>query len=97
MCLGSHIPPPKSLMVNFYQSQYDLRFAGHYLRNTLEMASKVLLWEPKHGRRSMGPPRKDFICQLKEDTGLEAADLENCMKDRVLWRSHQNCPTIQSP
>ena len=41
---------------------------------------EVLLWQPTHGRRSRGPPKKF----LPEETGLDAQDLKNCMEDRVL-------------
>ena len=74
-----------------------LKFAGHCVRSEAEVVSKVLLWQPTHGKRSRGPPKKDYIKLLAEDTGLDTQDLKNCMEDRVLWRSHHKRPTLKSP
>ena len=74
-----------------------LRFAGHCARSESEVVSQVLLWQPTHGRRSRGPPKKDYIKVLVEDTGLDAQDFKNCMEERVLWRSHHRRPTFKSP
>ena len=38
-----------------------LRFAGHCAKSESEVVSQVLLWQPTHGRRSRGPPKKDYI------------------------------------
>ena len=35
-----------------------LSFAGHSWRNKDELASDLLLWNPQHGKRSRGRPRK---------------------------------------
>ena len=48
-----------------------LSFAGHCWRSKDELASDLLLWNPKHGKRSRGRPRKSYIDQLKEDTMLK--------------------------
>ena len=64
-----------------------LRFAGHCARREEEAVSKVLLWQPKHGKKDRGPPRKDYIKLLSEDTGLTRQDLKNCMQDRSVWKA----------
>ena len=59
-----------------------LRFAGHCWRSKDELASDLLLWNPKHGKRSRGRPRKSYINQLKEDTMLNIEELPTAMNDR---------------
>ena len=63
-----------------------LRFAGHCWRSKSEICSDFLLWEPNHGKRSRGRPKKTFIDQLAEDTGYNKEDLPNAMADRDEWR-----------
>ena len=56
--------------------QQRLRFAGHCWRSKEELAGDVLLWDPPHGRRTQGRPKKTFINQLMDDTG--------CLKKEVI-------------
>ena len=59
-----------------------LRFSGHCWRSKEEVVHKLLLWEPRHGRRRRGRPPRTFINQLCDDTGLEKEDLEKAMENR---------------
>ena len=63
-----------------------LSFAGHCWRSKDELASDLLLWIPKHGKRSRGRPRKSYIDQLKEDTMLKIEELPTAMNDRNEWK-----------
>ena len=63
-----------------------LRFAGHCYRST-EPISRILLWNPKHGGRKAGRPHLTYIDLLKQDTGLEEADIKTAMLDRRVWRA----------
>ena len=47
--------------------------------------SKLLLCDPKHGRRSRGRPATTFIDQLESDTGLSRQDLAPVMANRREW------------
>ena len=64
-----------------------LKLAGHSVRKENEAAGKVILWQPKRGRRSKGAPRKDYVKQLMDDTGLEREDIRTCMLDRAVWKA----------
>ena len=50
------------------------------------ITSKVLLWEPKHGKRKQGRPASIYIDQLRNDTGLSTAELKMTIEDREEWR-----------
>ena len=63
-----------------------LPFAGHCWRSNDELASDLLLCNPKHGKRSRGRPRKSYIDQLKEDTKLNIEELPTAMNDRNEWK-----------
>ena len=63
-----------------------LRFVGHCWRSKDELASDLLLWNPKHGKRSRRRPMKAYIDQLKEDTMLKTEELPTAMNDRNEWR-----------
>ena len=63
------------------------RFAGHCSRSTDEPVSKLLHWDPRHGRRKPGRPSLTLIDVLKQDTGLEPSDIKRAMKDRKLWKA----------
>ena len=67
-----------------------LRFAGHCYRSKQELVSDVLLWEPKHGKRSVGAPSRTFVKQLVDDTGHLLQDLPTAMEDRNSWRTLVN-------
>ena len=64
-----------------------LRFAGHCWRNTDEAVSRLLLWNPKHGKKAPGRPSQTYLDQLRQDTGLETAELRTAMQDRSVWRA----------
>lgn len=65
-----------------------LKLAGHLWRNKSELASSVLFWCPKHGRRSVGRPLRVYTDQLVDDTGLRIEDIPVAMSDRLGWRKH---------
>ena len=62
------------------------RFSRHCWRNKDELAHQLLSWEPTHGKRARGRPRRTFIDQLVDDTELQK-DLTNAMNDREYWKS----------
>ena len=66
--------------------QQRLRFAGHCWRSKNELSSEVLLWEPSHGKRSRGRPRKTYVDLLIADTACTYEDLANLMDDRNRWK-----------
>ena len=68
--------------------QRRLRFSGHCWRRTDEICSQMLMWQPLHGKRRPGAPKRTYIDMLEDDTELQRDDLQNLMKDRVMWRSY---------
>ena len=62
------------------------RFAGHCSRSD-ECVAKLILWEPKHGKRKPGRPALTYINVLKQDTGLDVNDVKTAMQDRKVWRA----------
>ena len=64
----------------------SMRFAGHCSRS-VEIASKLIHWVPKHGYRKPGRPKQTFLSVLTKDTGLEVEELKTAMEDRALWRA----------
>ena len=64
-----------------------LRFSGHYWRSTNEVVSGLVLWEPKHGKRSVGGQACSFVDLLEADTGVPRDCLPAAMDDRVGWRN----------
>jgi len=65
-----------------------MRLAGHCVRHSELAASSMILWEPKHGRRSRGRPATTFIDTLRRDTGLNnTEEIQTLMKNRNLWRA----------
>ena len=75
-----------------------LRFARHCVRSTHEAASKIVMWQPTHGQRNRGPPWKDYIKQLAEDTGLEeGGHIRKCMLNRQVWRAITGVRRDKSP
>ena len=64
-----------------------LKLAGHCIRHPEEEASKLVLWEPSHGRRNVGRRAVTYVDVLKQDTGLETTDeLKTAMIDRSGWK-----------
>lgn len=63
-----------------------VRFCGHCWRSKEELAHQLLLWEPTHGKRSRGRPRRTYVDQLMDDTGLRKEELPKAMEDRDYWK-----------
>ena len=63
-----------------------LQFAGHCYRSKNEVVIRVILWEPRHGRRSKGRPAKSYINILAADTGDERSELPGLMGNRERWK-----------
>ena len=64
-----------------------LQFAGHCYRSKNEVVNRVILWEPRHGRRSKGRPAKIYINILAADTGAERSELPGLMGNRARWKA----------
>ena len=72
-----------------------LRWFGHVVRMSEERIPRYLLkWIPKHGKRSRGRPRKNWLTCVLEDasifTGVNNITLdraEQLASDRVQWKS----------
>ena len=63
-----------------------LRFSGHCRRSKKEVGGDLVLWEPTHGKRSVGGQAYTFVDLLKADTGVPRDCLPAAMDDRVGWR-----------
>ena len=64
-----------------------LRIAGHCVRHPEEIASKLVLWQPRHGTTRRGRKTTTYLNVLKKDTGLEDTnDLQTAMMDRDIWK-----------
>ena len=63
-----------------------LRFSGHCWRNKNEVVSDLVLWEPKHDKRSVGGQARTFVDLLEVDTRVPRDCLPAAMDDRVGWR-----------
>ena len=46
------------------------RLAGHCYRSEEEIVKDIFLWTPNHGKTKLGRPRKTYVKQLCDDTGL---------------------------
>ena len=64
-----------------------LQFAGHCVRSSGQVVSDLVLWKPTHGKRSAGRPNKTYVDILCQDTSLTPDEMENCMRDRRVWRA----------
>ena len=67
-----------------------LRFTGHCWRSKKDLICDILLWLPKHGKRSRGRPAKTFVDQLVDDTECNVDELMNAMNDRDEWKLRVN-------
>ena len=66
-----------------------LQLAGHCFRHPELSAQRLVLWEPKHGHKDQGRPRKTFLDTLKRDTGASnTGELATLMADRQMWRGN---------
>ena len=75
-----------------------MRLAGHLHRHPELTASRLLLWEPKHGTRSRGRPALTYVDNLRKDTGLSnTGEIAGLMADRLLWRRHIRARTLKPP
>ncbi|KAI8494143.1 hypothetical protein Bbelb_279030 [Branchiostoma belcheri] len=72
-------------------------FAGHVYRNKAELASELILWEPKQGHSKPGRPRMTYIDQLAADVGLPKEYLASAMTDKVDWRERVWDRELQLP
>ena len=59
--------------------------AGHCHRHP-ELPSKVIVWEPPHGRGDPGQPAKMLLTTLIEEAEVESRDeLATLLADREVW------------
>lgn len=75
-----------------------LRTAGHCVRHgfaedadnaSVEVAGSLVLWEPMHGKRSVGGQRTTYVDQLRRDTGLaDVNEIRSLMLEHETWRDH---------
>ena len=64
-----------------------MRLAGHCQRHQELPASKLVLWEPTHGRRSRGRPTPTYVNVLKKDARVQSTnELAGCMENRNDWK-----------
>ena len=70
-----------------FHRERRLRFAGHCCRSSDETVSRLLLWNPKHGKRMPGRPSLTYVDQLRLDIGLGASDMRTAMLDRSVWKA----------
>ena len=80
--LYGNLPPVSSVI-----QVRRLQFAGHCYRSKYEVVNRVILWEPRHGRRSKGRPAKSYINILAADTGAERSELPGLMGNREQWKT----------
>ena len=64
--------------------EFCINFIHEYSKE--EVIADVLLWKPKHGKRSQGRRRKTYTDQLLDDTGCRLEELPDAMEDRVGWK-----------
>ena len=63
-----------------------LRFSGHCWRSKNEVVSDLFLWEPKHGKSSVGGQARKFVDLLEADTVVARDCLLAVMVDMIGWR-----------
>ena len=63
-----------------------MKLAGHCHRHQELPASKLVLWEPKHGHRLPGGHTLTYVDVLRKDAGVNnSQELAGCMEDREDW------------
>ena len=73
-----------------------LRFSRHYWGSINEVSNDLVLWEPKHGKRSVGGQACSFVDPLETDTGVPRDCLPTAMGDRVGWRKRAMVGRLRS-
>ena len=64
-----------------------LQLAGHCFRHPELSTQPLVLWDPKHGGRRRGRPKRTFIDVIMRDAGAATTgELASLMKDRGMWR-----------
>ena len=64
-----------------------MRIAGHCVRHQEEIASRLILWKPKHGRPNRGRQPTTFTDMLLKDTEADnLGELKTMMLDREDWK-----------
>ena len=65
-----------------------MKISGHCVRHQEEEeASKLTLWQPAHGKRSVGRRKLSYIDTLLNDTGLDnVGKLRAAIIHRDTWR-----------
>ena len=62
-----------------------LRFFGHVMRS--EGLEKDMMLAFGEGKKKLGRPRKKWMDEIYETTGLNLAELRDATMDRKKWRS----------
>ena len=70
-----------------YRVSSRLEDTGHCYRSKNEVVNRVILWEPRHGRRSKGRPAKSYMNIVAADTGAERSELPGVMGNRERWKT----------
>ena len=66
----------QEVTTNYVQDQkYHPSYLVAFLPKIPVVILQLLLWDPKHGRRSRGRPARTFIDQLESDSGLSRHDM----------------------
>ena len=75
--LYGHLPPIKKTT-----QVRRTKHVGHCWRSMDEIISDILLWTPSHRRAKAGRLARNYIQQLRTDTGCSLKDLPGAMDDR---------------
>ena len=62
------------------------RFVGHCYRSEEEIIKYVSLWTPNHGTTKLGRPRKTYVKQLCDDTGITTYEIKTEIQVRTTWK-----------
>ena len=66
--------------------KWRLNLVGHCYRHKEEAAAQLILWRPKHGKKSWGQPAQDFAGTLAWDSGINWKNLGAYMMEQTVWR-----------